>query len=97
MVGVVETMAKGNLTQTPTRGDPTVAGEVIQPHYQKMKQVNQHQLREGGVGECADDPSTSFFNYLDTALNFTNMFPRRRKIQVDVRDVITNLFKLVIH
>ena len=71
--------------------------EVIEPHHNKVQEMNHDLLGQVGIWECADNATRAFLNKADASFDFTNMFRGSRRVEIDCGDMITDLVKLIVH
>ena len=96
MMCVVQATTEDDFTGAIT-GTAGGRREVIEPHHNKVHEMNHYLLGQVGTWECADDASRSLLDEADAAFNFTNMFRGSRRVEIDCQDVITDLVELIVH
>ena len=93
---VVKSTAEDDLTGAPA-STGVAGGEVVQPHSNEMEEMNHNLLGQMGVGKGADNATRSFLDDADATFDLADVFGSRQRIKVHQRDMIADLFKLVVH
>ncbi len=95
-MSVVKAPMEDDFTRAIT-GTTGGRGEVIEPHHDNVHEMNHHLFGQGGIWDCADDAARALLDEANMAFNFTNMFRGSRRVEIDRRDVITDLVELIVH
>ena len=71
--------------------------EVVEPHHDKMEQIDDHELWDTWVQERAYDTACTFFYHTNTMFNFANMIGRSRCVECSHGEVVSDFVKFIIH